>query len=209
MLIREGIMTAANAHLPHTNSSRKIRDLRPDHLVLLYRYLKLLSSVKMRFSSHHIANNSFPSTAEWSDWFSTIVKIAINLDYKFSAPFLSNTLSSDNVSYVKEQIDILYKLTYATTKLEQTQYRNDSIKDFLQQRCENYSHNQKLMIDSVLNRSRKTIILDRIIVRSSDNSNNTTLITDPEAILHHTNLHFQTVAGGMHRPRLLEGHWID
>src|SRR5277367_3804852 len=117
-------MTAAKAHLPHTNSSRKIRDLRPDHLVLLYRHLKLLSSVKMRFSSYHIANNSFPSAVEWSDWFSTIVKIAINLEYTFPAPFLSITLSSENVSYVKEQIDILYKLTCTITKLEQTQYRN-------------------------------------------------------------------------------------
>jgi hypothetical protein len=51
------------------------------------------------------------------------------------------------------------------------------------------------MINSILDRHRKRITLDRVLVtNASDNSK--TLVTDQEEIKAHVNTHFQQVAGG-------------
>ena len=51
------------------------------------------------------------------------------------------------------------------------------------------------MLNSLLERDKRTIVLDRIIVNKDGNNQ---LITDPDELKHLTNLHFQTVAGGSH-----------
>src|SRR3954447_17368268 len=53
------------------------------------------------------------------------------------------------------------------------------------------------MIDSFLERNRKTIVLDRILV--DHNTPNQHLALDPEAIKFHTAQYFQTIAGSTNR----------
>src|SRR5256885_16263388 len=48
-------------------------------------------------------------------------------------------------------------------------------------RCSNYIDNQKGMINSILERSRRTIVLDRVLITDSVTQAQT-LVTDPDAL---------------------------
>ena len=50
------------------------------------------------------------------------------------------------------------------------------------------------MINSILERSRRTIVLDRVLITDSVTQAQT-LVTDPDALATYVNHHFQNVAG--------------
>ena len=59
---------------------------------------------------------------------------------------------------------------------------------FIQQRCQNYQDNPKAMLDSLLNRSKKVIRLDRLVVK--DSHGDQILLTEPDDIKQATIHHF-------------------
>ena len=59
---------------------------------------------------------------------------------------------------------------------------------FIQRCCEDFHSNQSRMIDSVLERTKKKIVIDRIVV-------NNELITDPVHVKSETAQHFQNCTG--------------
>ena len=61
---------------------------------------------------------------------------------------------------------------------------------FIQRRCEDFHSNQSRMIDSVLERTKKKIVIDRIMVDGN-------LITDPELVKSKTAQHFQSCMGDL------------
>jgi hypothetical protein len=60
------------------------------------------------------------------------------------------------------------------------------------------------MIDSFLERSKRTIVIDRVL-QTRDNCQ--TLITDPNKIKKLTNEHFQLCAGGIHHDEEIPDYW--
>ncbi len=61
------------------------------------------------------------------------------------------------------------------------------------------------MLDSLLNRSRRVIHLDRLVVK--DPHNDHILITDSDTIKQATVHHFQNVAGSFHTPKDHTAEW--
>jgi len=59
-------------------------------------------------------------------------------------------------------------------------------------RCFNYEEDLTRMIDSILNRDRRRIVLDRLLV--NDPLHDKVLITDPKTIQTHAAQHFQQYA---------------
>ena len=59
------------------------------------------------------------------------------------------------------------------------------------------------MIDSLTDKSKRTIILDRVISVINDNTKEVKLITDKDKIKEIINSHFHSVAGGKHEPRTI------
>src|SRR5271165_5074055 len=76
------------------------------------------------------------------------------------------------------------------------------MKHFIQQRCDDYKENQAHMIDSILNRKRRCINIDSILV-------NDELELDPQIIMKETNKHYQTVAGSEHSYVPIPTEWKD
>ena len=85
-------------------------------------------------------------------------------------------------------------------------YRTETINTFVNKRCSNYIDNQKGMINSILERSRHTIVLDRVLITDSVTQVQT-LVTDPDALATYVNHHFQNVAGGSQGFKTLPTRW--
>ncbi len=79
------------------------------------------------------------------------------------------------------------------------QHATDSMIRFIQQRCQDYQDNPKAMLNSLLNRSKRVIRLDRLVVK--DSRGDQILLTDPAAIKQATIHHFQNVADSSHTPK--------
>src|ERR1700722_15379144 len=84
------------------------------------------------------------------------------------------------------------------------QRMNKQIKEFVRTRCEDYKDNQSKMIDSIIERTKRTIVIDRVL---KEKDGQQLLITDPEEIKHITNEHFQTCPGGIHTRQELPIRW--
>ncbi|CAI2185629.1 15634_t:CDS:1, partial [Funneliformis geosporum] len=69
---------------------------------------------------------------------------------------------------------------------------NERILEFIKQRNENFKDSPTKMIDSCLERNRKNIILDKVMVNANTLSQYLTLV--PEDIKALTAMHFQTIA---------------
>src|ERR1700745_76772 len=67
------------------------------------------------------------------------------------------------------------------------------IKSYEDARCTNFASNKAAFIASSLSRTRRSIILDRVM--TTDQQNNTILVTDLIRIKEIANTHFQTIAG--------------
>ena len=63
------------------------------------------------------------------------------------------------------------------------------------------------MIQSALEQSKKTIVLDRLIIKDTDGK--CSLINDPHLIKEHVNKHFQNFAIPDSLATSLFGRWID
>jgi hypothetical protein len=53
------------------------------------------------------------------------------------------------------------------------------------------------MINSITERQRRTIVIDRILKTNNEDTNDLELVTDPDEIKKLTALHFQTIADGL------------
>ena len=103
------------------------------------------------------------------------------------------------------QIRSLVSLASTALKLKEEDYKTKMIKQALEQRCENFQTNQSRMIDSILNRKRQTIVLDRCL----DNSPlNLGLLTSAEDVKKETARHFQHAAGPQNAPHDIPNEWI-
>ena len=75
---------------------------------------------------------------------------------------------------------------------------------YVERRCSDLKENPKRMIDSILERKRRRITLDKVLVRKSDGME---LITDPSELNEQINLHFQTSAKAVDVQPDLNDRW--
>ncbi|CAI2199565.1 17441_t:CDS:1, partial [Funneliformis geosporum] len=74
---------------------------------------------------------------------------------------------------------------------------NERISEFIKKRNDNFKNSHTKMIDSYLERNRKAIILDRIMIHADMSEQHLELI--PDEIKKQTALHFQKIAGFSNR----------
>ena len=91
----------------------------------------------------------------------------------FSAYLDALYYQRDIPNYLCELKSSIIKPLEAKQRFVCKEEKNNKIKNFIQQHMENFNDAPSKMIDSYLERSSKTIILDRI------------LITDPRILLNH------------------------
>src|SRR5581483_10099240 len=137
----------------------------------------------------------------------SIIKIQNRLDYTFSWPtcrdFNDRSIISPTINKLKrirDELAIEYKLLIDN-------YNKESIKKFVQERCENYETNKKKMINSIVDKEFKMVYIDRLI--SKDDNGNDILVTDPKEINKLTINHFQNIAGNKNSSKNIPNDWID
>src|SRR5438034_8924599 len=99
------------------------------------------------------------------------------------------SLSSLNCLDVKKDIAALRSIIKIKCKQAEQHWSQQQIKLFADLRCDNYTNNLASFIDSSLERTKRTIVLDRVLVNS--NSNMPILLTEGKDIKKAVNEHFQ------------------
>ena len=147
----------------------------------------------------------FSSSTTWHDKLCPLF-ISV-LTYLHKDPVeVPEVLNKVNVLLVRRQVTSCFNPLYAQCKVLEQKYRTESINKFIAQRCSNYLDNQKGMINSILERKQRRIVLDRVLTKD-DQNDKYTLITDPSAVATEVNHHFQHVAGGSPQVPVLSPRW--
>ncbi len=74
------------------------------------------------------------------------------------------------------------------------------MKHYIKKRCQDYAENPNNMIKSLLEKKKRVINLDRIIIKNTDRTEE--LINDLDNIKQYTIHHFQSIAGSINRPKI-------
>src|SRR6266498_3906072 len=88
------------------------------------------------------------------------IKALNKIYYQFRASLLNQQLWPDNDRWqdIKKALILESQLLYK-------QHTTNSMTRFIQQRCQDFQDNPKAMLDSLLNRSKRVIRLDRLVVK--------------------------------------------
>lgn len=98
----------------------------------------------------------------------------------------------------------LHKELYTLSKLEEDNYKSESIKSFIAKRQDDLINNPKQMITSILERKRNKITLDRLLVSKEDKK---ILLVKPNDINQAIIDHYQYSAQGTNEIKLLNHRW--
>ncbi len=116
------------------------------------------------------------------------------------------TLDSLNFRITKSHINQILKFVYNKCKYEEAEWKRDKIKFYSEQRNNDLIDNQSRMLNSVLNREKRRITLDRIMVTDQDAPYISTDSVDIERIA--TN-HYQSSAGIPSNDVSIPNAWIN
>ena len=118
---------------------------------------------------------------------------------KYPTTSFAAILIQKNVWLEKKKIYHMLQLLIIESCLLHRQHVNESMMKFIQQCCQDYQDNPKMMLNSLLNQSKRVICLDRLVVR--DYHNDHILITNPDTIKQAIVYYFQNVADFSHMPK--------
>ena len=193
------IIKAAESTLPHKWSANHTQDLRPKALKDDYRQLFNLQKLH-RISLQCINRGTVKDS--WLNIYNKVKKFASTYDTSFEN---LHTISTNVIIETLPKIKSLLDLVSTALKIKEDEYKTKMIKEALNQRCENFQSNQSRMIDSILERKRQTIILDRCLDNSLSNSG---LLTSEEDVKKETARHFQHAAGPQRSSQEIPEEWI-
>src|SRR3954454_14296787 len=111
------------------------------------------------------------------------------------SPYLLTCRNRTSFENLLVKINSLRKLLKIKRSLLENQHKEQMVKAYADTRCTNFTENKVAFIASSLSKTRKCIVLDRVM--SSDSTDQTLLITDPTKIKQVTNLHYQTIADSL------------
>jgi hypothetical protein len=114
---------------------------------------------------------------------------------KFDLLFFDFPASIDqyNIIAIKAYLKNTHKILLSYAKIELQKSKELSIKQCIDQRCDNLSTNPSKMIDSILNRKKRSIIMNRLLI-DIPNSNDKYFSIDPTEIKNAAINHFQNYA---------------
>jgi hypothetical protein len=200
-LLQECIMKAADKTIP-SRLSKGHHHLNRSHLLSkLYKNIRFLYKFKKLVKS--IISVSLPST-NWpvmADRFYNLLS-----EFGFNFVRLPTSPQIFLIRSLTTYINQLLAATLVKAKLHEHEHKLKAIQQAIDKRLENYSTSPSNMIDSVLERSKKTIILDRCFDNSSSSRD---LLTDEKQVKTEVAHHFQMAAGSSHENVIIDDDWIS
>jgi exonuclease III/ribonuclease HI len=201
--IRTGILAAADLVIPHSFAPGKEKTLKPKSLVSINHHLRFLSQIILKITTKKFLEGRSISHFTWHNFYLNKVLVLCK-DLVIDSQNLDTLDFIDDFIHVRNIVRGLFRSTYVLCKIEEDKYKSESMKNYVEKRCDDLLSNQKSMITSILERKKKSIVLDRVIVKRG---NIIELITDPDLVNKETILHFQTVAGGINESKQLNDRW--
>ncbi|RIA79940.1 hypothetical protein C1645_839601 [Glomus cerebriforme] len=212
--IRDSIKASAISHIDnHLSSTEQKREILPKSISSLSNHIKSLNSLRnllrpSKFPSNFDLLSSNYRSVNNNNWiyYRTRIKYILqefNLPNNFIGP---KHISFSNISIIRSNIDELRKLLLAKYDSLYKSYDDERIKKFVQARCENFKDNQRLMLDSLLDCKKCSIVIDRLIIKDNNTSR---LITTPKEIKEKVNEHFQNCPSSVSGDKDIPPEWAS
>src|SRR6266540_5717971 len=125
-------------------------------ILIFYRDAILLS-----FRTKFLTKELWPNVHLWTDQKATTQQLIAQ--HHIDPVDFPQILTAANVRQVKAKLIAIYKLVYQKARLEQRLLENKQIQQNIQLQCNNYDEDLTHMIDSILNREKRRIVLDRLL----------------------------------------------
>src|SRR3990170_473844 len=190
-IIRTAIISAAKEHIPNHKSYAQDKRFMPYALSVIYNSIKKINKIYHKFHNSRITSNLLPSDEEWLKYKSYIQEVISDEDLSPCA--LPHSITSTNVKHIKNRIHSLLQTLITKAKVTQRHEDHEQMKRYINKRCKDFSDNPKIMISSLLERKKRIINLDRVMIQNAQNRQE--LLTDPEDVKTATIDHFQNIAG--------------
>jgi len=114
---------------------------------------------------------------------------------------------NNNKENILDDLKKIKKILNAKIKVEDKLFVMDQITKSIDKRIENMEDNKKRMLDSILEREKRSINIDRLIIKKDNKSE---LILEKEEILSETNKHFRGITDSLvEHNEELENYWKD
>src|SRR6266498_3104700 len=214
--LQNSILNAANAKIKSKpvpcRPTNRSTDLQAS---LLHNDLKFITRVYMRISKW-IKNDNLHQIYEFWNEFKILSHKTSDKTYRKVKLVLERhkiddslpRLMTSRVEVVTLLADLLEVKSILQTKykLAARSFKDKKIKDYIQQRCDDYQDNKRRMINSLTEKNLKKISIETVYKKDNEVE---VLITDPDIVMKETNQHFQTIAGAVNKEKILvEGdHW--
>ncbi|GET61907.1 RNA-directed DNA polymerase from mobile element jockey-like [Rhizophagus irregularis DAOM 181602=DAOM 197198] len=196
--IKKGLVQASKNCIPIEKIKLTKSQVNPMKISNAYKVMKFLinfrRSIKDSRKRNHVIRN-------WITYRKKLLEIG-----REKSDYCWNKIPKDDksVKEIFEEIKNLYQIYLILYNHDLLQFKEEKIKLAIDQRCEDLLENQKRMINSVMEREIKSIVLDRVLIKEN---NEDKLITDEEKIKDIVNDHFQNIAGSTNQPKILSEYW--
>ena len=165
-----------------------------------------VASFLLKFKNTFIQQQIWPNVTDWQAIKSAVDKLV--LEAKLPTVTLPLSLDASNVRNAKKQLKDIHKSLSALAQNDVQRIKEKAIKSFIDKRCDNLQNDPSKMIDSILNRKKRSIVLDRLLIKDQNTSTNRFTI-DPDDIKSATINHFQNFALPSSSAPLMSSRWID
>src|SRR5436189_4688135 len=203
-------MQAAKASLPIRKISHNNHDDTPEQLIIIRTHLTSLNRifsfiVRVLYPKAVTPNTCFSvfenlwvSTRKKKGLRSLLIDIInefnsyIIIDIDHDIPSIVSNSTLPKFKRLQQKVAAIRNIVRAQRLLKEASYTRELIAEYEDERCANYAVDKAAFISSSLNRSKRSIVLDRAM---SGSQNNVTLETDPIKVEQLANDHFKSVAG--------------
>ncbi|CAJ0648412.1 3396_t:CDS:2, partial [Entrophospora sp. SA101] len=185
-ILQQIIIQTADKEIPFDKISRKDNNKRSKDTLILHKSLKSFGRLLQQFLQIKNLVNINQCNTMWNDIKKNITKITQNLEIPLEN--LPDTL-------------------YDNKKIEDKIEIEKQIKFFTEKRCEHYTSNRKVMIDSILEREKQSIRINRCVI-NKDGEDEILLL--PDDVKKATKNHFSSISNNNHTtPNTLPSPWFN
>ena len=167
---------------------------------------KKVGSILLMFKNRLIQQKLWPKDLAWSQ---TVAKLRKIIDKMKLTPFtFPCILNENNVLDVKKFIKTTHTSLLALAKVDLQKIKEITIQQLIDKRCDDLLNDTSKMIDSILNRKKRSIVMDRLLI-DDQLSGSKRFTIDPDEIKSAAIDHFQNYALPTSPSRPLTCKWIQ